>query len=307
MSKINRKKISKCLDDSRMQFENYPPANYSGFHGYHSLPETFTRSVSLLGACVGVEIEMAFEVNEWGRQVFTDELDSNLLWASMDSSLSGSHPLEICTVPLMEHDAIHPGFWKPICARLIALGARSYKNPTTGLHIHVDRRKFYRERQDPNSDRYEINCARTLYGLYVQDSDWKKALFQRQGNSSYAKNNVAGNIMKTIQKVLPEAIRSKECVQRVIDEARASSGDRYSEFNTVNRGTVEFRCGKGTLNPERIAATAEFALLFAKYCECYGKRITFTSQKHFDDFIWRHARSQSMLKRIFKPENHEEE
>ena len=298
------KKISKCIDVDAQKYENYPTANYTGFNGYHTLPSNFTRSVNELGGCCGVEIEMSFDKNEWGRKIFTDSLSSNLIWASSDGSLSGVQPLEICTVPLMRYDATSPAFWKPLCKRLVQLGARSRKNATTGLHVHVDRRNFYSKTDRAGSDEYEIMCARTIYGLYVQDAPWKKTLFQRS-NNNYAVKNIQGEIMKVVQTILPEAIRSKECVEKIINEARGGAIERYSEFNCTNAKTIEFRCGKGTLNPERIAATAEFALIFADYCRAYGKRIPMTSQKHFEAFVARHARKNSMLRTIFKPSEEE--
>lgn len=287
-----------------MQFENYPEANWTGFHDYHSTPSNFTESIYTNNGCIGIEIEMDFPENDSGRQLFTNSLSSNMLWASRDSSLSGRSPMEICTVPLMEHDAVSPAFWRQITRRLVKLGARSHKNPSTGLHVHVSRKLFYKERADPGNDQYEILCARTLYGLYVQDAPWKKKLFQRSSNR-YAQENVSGEIIKLVQTTLPEILHSKPAVQKMIQEARSGASDRYSEFNVTNVTTIEFRCGKGTLSPERIAATAEFALLFAKYCRSYGKKIYLTSQKHFDAFIARHARTNSILKTIFSAEEEE--
>lgn len=302
--KTTRKKVSRCTDPLGLQFEGYPPANYTDIHAYHTAPASFTRSVEL-GGCVGVEIEMSFDKIEHGRDIFVDSLNSNVLWASTDASISGLAPLEVATVPLFEQDAVSPLFWAPICSRLVELGARSHKNHTTGLHVHVDRRKFYKKAANPDDDSYEIMCARTLYGMYVQDAEWKKRMFQRTGNREYAKNNVAGELIKMVQRIVPEAIHSKPVVERLIKEVRENSYDRYSEFNTSKPPTVEFRCGKGTLNPERIAATAEFALLFAKYCRCYGKKIPLTNQKHFDDFIYRHSRNKSLIKKIFKTSEEE--
>jgi hypothetical protein len=293
-----KKRISRCIDQIAMKFENYPENHSTSLHNYHSVPKPFFKSVETNGGCVGVEIEMAFPQKPNGCTVFCNSLDSNMIWASTDSSISGMGALEICTVPLMEHDATSPKFWEPITKRLVALGARSYDNGTTGLHIHIDRKKF--KTQKSSTEERDMICARTLYGLYVQDAPWKRKIFQRQGSSSYAKNNIVGELMKTIQTILPEAIKSKACVDRLIEEAYQSCRDRYSEFNTTPNTTLEFRCGKGTLNPKRIAAIAEFCLLFARYCRSYGARIPQTSQKHFEAFIHRHAKSD-IIKQAINP------
>lgn len=294
-----KKKISKCLDRITLKFEGYPENQSIAQHSYNSVPTRFFRSVEMNDACVGVEIEMAFPQKPIGCTVFCNSLDSNMIWASSDSSISGSGPLEICTVPLMEHDAISPKFWEQITKRLTELGARSYDNPTTGLHVHIDRRRF--KTQKESTPERDMICARTLYGLYVQDAPWKRKIFQRQGSSSYARNNIVGELMKTVQTILPEALKSKPCVDKLIAEAYQSSGDRYSEFNTTPTTTLEFRCGKGTLNPNRIAAIAEFCLLFAKYCRSYGARISQTSQKHFEAFVLRHAKNE-IIKEALKPD-----
>lgn len=292
-----KKKVTKCIDPVAMKFESYPEFHSTGQHGYHSVPGPFLKSIEI-GGCIGVEIEMAFTHKPGGCTVFCNSLDSNMIWASSDSSISGPGALEICTVPLMEHDAISPRFWEQITNRLVDLGARSYDNGTTGLHVHVDR-KMFKTQKNSTSER-DMICARTLYGLYVQDAPWKRKIFQRQGNSSYAKNNIVGQLMKTIQTILPEAIKSKTCVDKLITEAYNTAGDRYSEFNTTPQTTIEFRCGKGTLNPKRIAAIAEFCLLFARYCRSYGAKIPQTSQKHFEAFICRHAKSE-LIKQAIQP------
>lgn len=299
MKKKTRKKISKCTDETRMRFENYPDIITTGFHQYHTLPSWFTRSVDEIGGCVGVEIEMSFQENTNGRSVFTNTLGSNLLWASSDSSITGHEPLEICTVPLLRHDAISPAFWKPITNRLVGLGARSYNNCSTGLHVHLDKRMFVKEGETPKN--FDIMVARIIYGLYVQDAPWKRRVFQRNGSESYAQRNIQGEVLKICQTKLPEAMRCKECVQKLIEEVEVSHPQRYGELNTGPDKTVEFRCGKGTLAPERIASIAEFCCLFADYCKTFGKRLYQTSQKHFDAYISRHARTNSLLQNIFNP------
>lgn len=293
-----KKKISKCIDPIAMKFEDYPENHSTSQHGYHSVPAAFLKSIEKNDGCVGVEIEMSFPHTPGGCAVFCNSLDSNMIWASTDSSIAGPGALEICTVPLMEHDAISPKFWEPITKRLVELGARSYENGTTGLHIHIDRKKF--KTQKNSTPERDMICARTLYGLYVQDAPWKRKVFQRQGSSSYAKNNIVGQLMKTIQTILPEAIKSKACVDKLVAEAYSTAGDRYSEFNTTPATTLEFRCGKGTLNPKRIASIAEFCLLFAQYCRSYGARIPQTSQKHFEAYIYRHAKND-LIKQAINP------
>ena len=299
MKKATRKKISKCIDPVRMRFENYPNISTTGFHNYHTLPSYFTRSVDEIGGRVGVEIEMSFQENSEGRSIFTDTLDSNMIWASSDSSITGHQPLEICTVPLLRHDAISPAFWKPITNRLVSLGARSYNNISTGLHVHLDKRLFVKENETPTS--FDIMVARIIYGLYVQDAPWKRRVFQRNGSEQFARKNIQGEVLKICQTKLPEAMRCKECVQKLIEEVEVSHSSRYGEFNTSPNTTVEFRCGKGTLAPERIASIAEFCCLFADYCKTFGKRLYQTSQKHFDAYIARHSRANSLLQNIFNP------
>lgn len=299
MKKATRKKISKCTDPVRMRFENYPEIHTTGFNSYHSLPNSFTLSASRIGGCVGVEIEMSFQEDSNGRSIFTNTLDSNMIWASADSSITGHQPLEICTVPLLRHDAISPAFWKPITTRLVSLGARSYNNVSTGLHVHLDKHMFVKDGEAPTS--FDIMVARIIYGLYVQDAQWKRRVFQRNGSEQFARRNIQGEVLKICQTTLPEAMRCKECVQKLIEEVEVSHPNRYGEINTSPEDTVEFRCGKGTLAPERIASIAEFCCLFADYCKTFGKRLYQTNQTHFEKYIARHARTNSLLQNIFNP------
>lgn len=297
---LTRHKVAKCKNSTTLFYERYPEHRFTGFHEYHSTPSYFLDSIQL-GGCVGVEVEMEFGRNPYGRDIFTTTLDSNVLWCSKDASLPSSG-MEICSVPLLPGDATSASFWEPITNRLVELGARSYKETSTGLHVHIDRREFVSKGANEN---YAIQCARAIYGLYVQESPWKRRLFGRASNN-YAKANIGGTILKFVQTTLPEAIHSKECVSKLVDDARSGSDDRYSEFNVKPFKTVEFRCGKGTLNPVRIAAIAEFCYLFARYCKSFGHRIAMTSQKHFEAFIARHSKKNSQLKSIFS-QNQEEQ
>lgn len=299
MSKRNRHRVAKCLSNEEVFYDTYPAIRYSGLHGYHTTPEVFTQTVHTMNACVGVEIELSFPTDTDGRALFLEQAESNIIWCSQDSSITGAFPMEICTIPLLPGDAIAPSFWKPLTDRLTKLGARSWNNQSTGLHVHVSKNQFYTKRRDPNNDNYEIMCARAIYGMYVQDAPWKRKMFGR-GSNTYALANIGGQILKFVQTTLPEAIRSKECVARLIEDAENGASDRKSEFNVRNKNTVEFRCGKGTLNPESIARIAEFCLLFAKYCRTYGDKISQTSQKHFEDFICRHAKKNSPIIKILK-------
>lgn len=298
MKKINRHKVARCTGPITLEYDTYGPNKYTGYHGYGA-PEFIDQNSRDIGGSVGVEIEMAFNSYD-GRQHFTESVESNVIWCGHDGSITGVADMEMCTIPLLPGDAISPAFWKPICERLLECGARSYRNNSTGLHVHLDRKLFHKTQSArPNSNSYEITCARALYGLYVQDAPWKKTLFGRS-NNNYCVKNIGGDVLKFVQTTLPEAVHSKECVSKLIQESTNGMRERYSEFNCTKSNTIEFRCGKGTLKPERIAAIAEFCIIFAKYCRAYGKKMAATSQKHFDSFVLRHAKKHSMLQQIFK-------
>lgn len=300
-----RHRVAKCTNKDKLFYDTYGPRKFNGYHAYHSLPSDFVLNSLELGGCVGVEIELAF-TKHGSREVFCDTLDSNVIHCSHDGSIAGTEPMELCTIPLLPGDAISESFWKPITNRLVDMSGRSWENATTGLHVHLDRKLFApKKAYRPLGYAYEITCARAIYGMYVANAHWKKKLFGRVESQQYARNNIPGQILKFVQTYLPEAIHSKTCVEKLIAEAGISIRDRYSEMNCTNTNTIEFRIAKGSLNPNRIASICEFFLLFAKYCRAYHKKISATSQKHFDAFIERHARKNSRLKAIFNPTSEE--
>lgn len=288
-------KFSHC-EKGTLFFENYGDRSLRGFvNGYSHASESLIKNGLDAGGVIGLELEMAFGSADERRQFLTR--GSNIIERTTDSSISGGVGLEVQTCPLRSQDAINPSFWRQLTQVMVNDGARSWNNSTTGMHVHIDRNMFATDKETTwrNATHYDIRAAKALYGLYIEGAPWKKRLFGRE-SSRWCENNVGGKIMQCLSEVLPAALHNRSCVWQLLDEVVETNTEKYVEFNLLHDNTVEFRCPKGTLNPNRIAAVCEFLLLFAKYCRTWSRRIHLTNQRQFEKFITNNMRKGGALK-----------
>lgn len=288
-------KYSHCKKGTLM-FENYGDRTLRSFYnGYSHATSNLVDNGLDAGGVIGLELEMAF-TNADERRRFVNRA-SNIIERTTDSSISGGVGLEVQTCPLRPQDAVNPLFWRQLTQVMVDDGARSWNNMSTGMHVHIDRNMFKTDKEAEwlPATHFDIRAAKAIYGLYVEDAPWKKRLFGR-ASSHWCENKVGGEVMRCLSKVLPAALHNKACISQLLDEVIESNAEKYVEFNVQHDATVEFRCPKGTLNPNHIAAVCEFLLLFAKYCRTWSRKLHLTNQHQFENFITANMRKGGALK-----------
>ena len=124
-----------------------------------------------------------------------------------------------------------------ICKKALALGYRSHRANTCGLHIHVSRSAFGNTQQEQDQA-----IARVLYFF---EKHWEELLkFSR----------------RTQRQLERWAARYgyKEHPMDILDFAKKGyHGGRYTCVNLQNPDTVEFRMFRGTLKTNTILATLQ--------------------------------------------------
>lgn len=247
---------------------------YRGFHGYHH-----HRSVEMnapkrayRGHRIGIELEVEFNTQS-ERQDFCDK-PSNWLYRESDGSL-GSYGCEIITIPLLPDDAKSIDFWK-VLTDSISGHAKSWDTGRCGLHVHMGREILGRTEEQQSET---IGKLLYLYHHHVKDTRVNQKIYGRERgyNDTDGKTDI-GNAAKIFG---GEVFKLKDTSKKVKDAMiERSNRDRYFDINLRNTHTIEFRKGKGSINPNRIAMVVD-------YCErmCIYARNTPWQQIGYNDFF----------------------
>lgn len=215
---------------------------------------------------MGSEIELAFRSSS-DRSEFCDH-GSNWYCCENDGSLSGAAPMELITIPLHPDDATNPDFWRPLTKVLSAKGARSWTNNSTGHHVHVSRSLFCNPNAALSTQYRQMRTAvgklTALYALFIEDNPAAHRVFGRK--TCYNQVKMKDSTLVKFTEAVPDLlVTNPKAYQILVETVRNANSRRTCEINTLNRNTIEFRMGKGSLCPERIAAINEFVLLFCKW------------------------------------------
>lgn len=234
---------------------------YTGIHGYHShhggsmnLPKRkYTYRM-------GIELEVEFD-NSRLLGEFTDK-QSNWFFCEHDGSL-GSNGCEIITIPMHPKDAKDVEQWKEL-TNYLSDKAISWDTGRCGLHVHIGREILGKSEEQRSET---IGKLLYLYHHFVKDTRLNIAVYGRDVayNDRDGKTDI-GNSAKTLGS---EVFKSKDICNKVKDAmVSKSSHARYFDVNLMNEHTIEFRKGKGSLRPERIAMVVEYSeklCLYAKH------------------------------------------
>ena len=237
---------------------------------------------------LGVELEVCFRNYE--RAETFRETPRNWYEMENDNSLTqGETQGEIITLPLRTEDACNPEFWRPLCDELTRASAFSWDAGCCGLHVHASKCGLLRKAPEgmdakgtvenaglPESvvSKYIVDCAdakRTavlLYMYMVEDTEEAKRVFGRENGSHYLKVEDTANGARAVKEGLTalgcEALKSRD----VTKKAKAAMPAAHAcVVNISNPDTIEFRQGRGSLRPERIAAICLFVTLFMRFCQ----------------------------------------
>lgn len=252
--------------------ENYTQDNYMyGYHsGYHSQSynRVFNHPISSDSRpdsryLMGSEIELAFR-SESARREFCDH-KTNWYCCENDGSLSGSAPMELITIPLHPEDATNPDFWRPLLSELSSKGARSWTNNTTGHHVHISRTIFCNPDAALSTQYRQMRTAvgklTALYAMFIEDNENAHRVFGRK--VCYNQVKMKDETIAKFTEAVPDMMISEpKLYQILVSSVKSANQRRTCEINTLNKHTIEFRMGKGSLCPERVAAINEFVLLF---------------------------------------------
>ena len=254
---------------------------YSGIHGYHfhhGQPMNEPKGYSVKKGRIGVELEVEFDTESAARE-FTQS-KSNWFFLEHDGSI-GRHAwdgVEIITIPLRPQDAKDYEFWADNLTNHICQDARSWDtNGRCGLHVHIGN-----ERLGGHPLAIEENQAKLIYfhEHFLKGHPMTEAVYGR--SRSYHEMDGSTDQGAEFSRVHKMLIKDRGKQIELKDATRNDRNChyRYHAINITNSKTTEFRLGKGSLNPMRIAAVVEWCDL---QCE-YARRINW-GQMSVEDFV----------------------
>lgn len=254
---------------------------YSGIHGYrrhHGQPMNEPKGYSVKKGRIGVELEVEFDTESAASEFKSSK--SNWFFLEHDGSIGryGWDGVEIITIPLRPQDARDPEFWGEGLTRHIADDARSWDTcGRCGLHVHIGN-----ERLGGHPLTIEENQAKLIYfhEHFLKDLPMTEAVYGR--SRSYHELDGRTDHGAEFSRVHKMMIKDRKKQIELKDATRnnRNCNYRYHAINVTNLKTTEFRLGKGSLNPMRIAAVVEWCDL---QCE-YARRINW-GQMSVEDFI----------------------
>lgn len=266
---------------------NYETDNlYCGIHCYHSHNySSLNKPKKSYKYRVGVEMEVEFNDCD-DREDFAD-FESNWFYRENDGSLN-DEGVEIITVPLVPEDAKDVAFWSPLTSYLHGK-AVAWDSSNCGLHVH-----FGREILGDDEDKIQYNLGKLLY-LYhhhVKDTRFNIGVFGRE--RCYSEHDGKTNIGNAVSVLGKESLKQKEVAKRVGDAMKNKSSEcRYFDINITNSKTIEFRKGRGTINPKRVVMLVEYCELLCKY----AKKTAWASMTYegFISYLKKQAKSEMLI------------
>lgn len=254
---------------------------YSGIHGYHhhqGQPMNAPKGYSVKKGRIGVELEVEFDTESAAREFTSSK--SNWFFLERDGSIGrySWDGVEIITIPLRPQDAKDADFWCDGLTMHISNNARSWDTcGRCGLHVHIGN-----ERLGGHPLMVEENQAKLIYfhEHFLKDLPITEAVYGRSRSYHELDGRTDhGAEMASCREVLKKD-RKKQIELKDATRTTRNTAYRYHAINITNRKTTEFRLGKGSLNPKRIAAVVEWCDL---QCE-YAKSINW-GQISVEDFI----------------------
>ena len=246
---------------------------YTGLHSYHSHHDDYMNKpiAPFKGHRIGIELEVEFN-RDSTREDFCD-IPSNWFYREMDGSL-GSYGCEIITIPLLPKDAKSVDVWKSLCDNLG--NANSWDTGRCGLHVHIGREILGKTEEQKSET---LGRLLYLYHHYIKDTRLNCKIYGR--SSGYHESDGKTRIGDAAVLLGKEVLKSKDVAARVKNAMIEKADEtRYFDINLKNTYTIEFRKGRGSINPKRIALVVE-------YCErlCIYAKSTPWQQISYDDFV----------------------
>lgn len=249
---------------------------FEGMHSYHAHHgQEVNIPLKRYTHRIGVELEVEFTSSS-KREKFTN-IKTNWFYCERDGSL-GSLGCEIITIPLHPNDAKSHEFWKPLCDTLTSLDARSWDTSTCGCHVHIGREILGK---DDDEKSQTLGKLLYFYHEYLKDALGNCKIY---GRTHGYHDKICKTDISTAVKTLGSSVLKDKEVREKLDKSMKdrSQTTRYFDINVMNSATIEFRKGRGSLNPERIAMIVEWSELIVSYAKfTHWKNISMETFKTF--------------------------
>jgi hypothetical protein len=222
----------------------------------------------------GIELEVEFNTEDQ-KDEFAEK-KSNWFYLEHDGSLDGCTGIEIITIPLLPKDAKSEDFWKPLTSYLDGK-ASSWDTSTCGLHVHIGREILGRNEAERSES---LGKLLYLYHHYIKDTRLNINIYGRE--RGYEDTDGKTPLGDAAKKFGSKILKDKDCAEKVRTEMidKSQHGGRYFDINIQNNATIEFRKGRGSINPKRIAMVVEYSERLALYAKS-----TPWGQISYDDFV----------------------
>lgn len=209
-------------------------------HSYHFFPDCWSlpKTPTLKKPLIGLEMELYHQ----NKEIFNNL--TNFFYFQHDGSLyDDKGGVELTTRPMEFEDLVKDGGIVDIICRDFLPRFHCYSKCAneTGFHIHISKIK-----------RSEVFNRNLLKAFYSFSHDFVEELFGRQENN-YC---FCYEPIKHLKKYYLHPLQLNLKGQNVVFNEGCSS--RYMEINLQKMSTIEFRRGKGTVDPEEIKSMIDF-------------------------------------------------
>ena len=256
---------------------------------YHSFPDVWTRpdNDNLDEPLVGLELEV------YARNKYIFENKSNFFYLQRDGSLFEENGgTEITTIPMPFEALIREGGGIDILTKdfMARFSCFSQSPPETGFHIHLSKTQF--------SDNIAVLLKKAFYCFPYQ---FTTELFGRE-NTSYCKPE------PKIQMLMDYGIHPSAASNFGLEKIFTPYCDsRYFELNLTNNSTIEFRRGKGTIDPVAMKSILDFCYHIYKYSinsKKLYKSDLLSIKALLQDYLMENAKTERLKKLIKKYEEY---
>lgn len=241
----------------------------------------------MIGVSLDVFFPSAAERNEW-----CSKYRSNWFLVKLNHRAGDYDGCAFVTTPLPPEAAKDINTWRPLTGALRKAKARSYDISVSALHVHVSNSIF-------GDDAEALGRLAYLYYFVLSRSERSRYFHRMEGRDArdidkeYAQKANAASVLRSSLQF--KDVRADVCKELV--ELVSKKGDYTLNFKHEN--TIEFRQGKGTLNPLRIASVCEYVEGMCLYVK-KNRDISKYSVKDFMDSL----SLESLIKSIYDSEEY---
>lgn len=247
--------------------DNYErETDYRGMNDYHdSHSEDFRFNEAVVESDYDYRMGIELEVECKSSSDFSKckKIVSNFMFKEEDGSLS-SKGIEFISVPLRVEDACSVDFWRPLCD-VLRKYAESKACSSTGLHVHIGRECLGDEDTSERDETF-FKLVNLYFEQGLKNDKMNIDVYGRERTYNDHDFNFGDKFKAAKQLDLKEIMKVEKLRDTIVeDTVTYSKRQRYFDINNTNNATIEFRKGKGSISPERIAAVCTYSRLMVEY------------------------------------------